>query len=325
MRRSYHWRKQIAHLSAGDKWDDVCDVLLERVKMMEDNKQDSISPVFHAYVASSLRRVGRIKESLKHERMADLLFLGDHQMAMQIALAYAFGEDYVRSKIWWERAAQSAPAKSRSFSVAISQYADSLLFQPSEWDLVACLNEVACCESIDGSYYNLEVPFNSMRLRLKADTYRGLSLLESNRKIALDTLEQCHQNYTTDGALADFFFPALRQAGLIEEHDRWFAKSWGALSSAIKSYPDSINTLNTAAWFASRAQRQVVGAEVFLRRALKTYPEQPAYLDTMAEIQFAKGKRQDAVDWSKKAILLAPTDTELRRQHHHFRFDPLPN
>lgn len=325
MRSDYHWLQQIAHLSAGDKWDEVCKVLLDRVMMMEGRQQDSISPVFHAYVASSLRRAGRIKESLKHERMADLLFLGDHQMAMQIALAYAFGEDYERSKIWWGRAAQSAPATSRSFSVIISQYADSLLFQPSEWNLVACLNEVACCESIDGSYYDLEVPLNSMRLRLKADTFRGLSLLKIDRNMAIDTLDKCHQNYTTDGALADFFFPSLRQAGLIEEHDRWFADSWEVLSSAIKIFPDSINTLNTAAWFASRAQRQVVDAEAYLRRALETYPEQAAYLDTMAEIQFAKGNRQDAVNWSNKAILLAPTDTELRRQHHHFRFDPLPD
>ena len=324
MRNSYFWRQQISHLSAREKWDDVCVVLLKQVKMMEEKESGSINPAFHAYAASALRRAGRVKEAKKHDYMADLLCLGDHQMAMQIALAYAFGEDYERSRQWWERAAQAAPPSGSSFAMAISAYADSLQFEPSGWHLVASLNEVACCESIDGSYYELDVPLRSMRLRLKADTYRGLSKLKHDRRSGLSVLEQCHDTYTTDGALADFFFPALRQADLIEEHDRWFAESWKRFSSVIKSFPACANSRNTAAWFASRAQRELAEAETHLREALKEFPEQPAYLDTMAEIQFAKGKRKDAVKWSSKAILLAPTDTELRKQHHHFRHDPMP-
>ena len=125
--------------------------------------------------------------------------------------------------------------------------------------------------------------------------------------------------------MADFFFPAVRQAGLIQDHDRWFSRSWQAFGQVLKQFPESANSQNTAAWFASRAQRQLDEAEAQLKKALKKYPEQPAYLDTMAEIQFARGKRKDAVKWSRKAILLAPTETELRKQFHHFRHDPMPN
>ncbi len=324
MRNSYFWRQQIAHLSARDNWKAVCEVLLEQVAMMEDKDQSTINPAFHAYAAAALRRAGRLKEAQEHDYKADLLCLGDSQMAMQIALAYAFGDDYERSRIWWARAAQSAEPKSSTFSISVGAFAESILFDPSSWSLVASLNEVAACESIDGSYYDMELPLASMRLRLKSDVCRALSRLEEDKRAAINVLEVSHRNYTTDGVLADFFFPVLRKADLIKEHDLWFSQSWASFTKVIETFPKSVNTKNTAAWFASRAQRQLDEAESHLRKALQKFPEQPAYLDTMAEIQFAKGKRKQSVEWSRKAILLAPADTELRRQYYHFRFDPLP-
>jgi hypothetical protein len=44
----------------------------------------------------------------------------------------------------------------------------------------------------------------------------------------------------------------------------------------------------------------------------------------MAEIQFAKGNREKALEWSRLAINFAPGDDQLRRQHERFRADPLP-
>ena len=53
-------------------------------------------------------------------------------------------------------------------------------------------------------------------------------------------------------------------------------------------------------------------------------PYQVAYLDTMAEVQFAKGKRKEALEWSARAVNYRPTDPQLRRQHERFRSSPLP-
>jgi predicted Zn-dependent protease len=52
-------------------------------------------------------------------------------------------------------------------------------------------------------------------------------------------------------------------------------------------------------------------------------PEQPAYLDTMAEIQFARGNRAKALEWSAKAINFSPSEEIFRRQHERFRSAPL--
>ncbi len=324
MQASYFWRQQVSHLSARGKWDAVCKILLEQVKMMEEKQGASINPAFHAYAAAALHRAGRINEAKHHDYMADLLCLGDSSMAMQIALAYAFGEDYERSRLWWARAAQCTDPAGNMFPKAIAAYADSLLMEPSGWNLVAALNEVASCENIEANYYEPEVPLTYMRMRLKADTYRALCRLNSDRRAALAILEKSHQNYISDGVLADFFFPVLRLAGLTEDHDRWFELSWKHFSHVLANFPDSANTLNTTAWFASRAQRRTKEAESFQKKALAIIPDHAAYIDTMAEIQFAMGKRKDAMVWSQKAIMIAPDETELRQQLHHFRTDPLP-
>ena len=94
--------------------------------------------------------------------------------------------------------------------------------------------------------------------------------------------------------------------GLIKEHDEWFRISWDRMTAVLAKFPDSDNTCNTAAWLASRAQRKLDEAEKLLHHALAANPEQSAYLDTMAEIQFAKGNREKALEWSAQAINFMP-------------------
>jgi hypothetical protein len=44
----------------------------------------------------------------------------------------------------------------------------------------------------------------------------------------------------------------------------------------------------------------------------------------MAEIQFAKGNRAKAVEWSNRAMELAPADDQIRRQSARFRSESFP-
>jgi predicted Zn-dependent protease len=70
--------------------------------------------------------------------------------------------------------------------------------------------------------------------------------------------------------------------------------------------------------------RHLDEAEVHLKQALATLPRQAAYLDTMGEIQFARGRREEALEWSKKSINYLPSDSAIRRQYHRFTSGPLP-
>jgi tetratricopeptide (TPR) repeat protein len=138
-------------------------------------------------------------------------------------------------------------------------------------------------------------------------------------------LEHCHSFFPNDGSLADDFFPSLRKVGLIKEHDAWFEISWQKIQAAIERYPQSDNTRNTAGWIASRANRRLDEAEAHQREALTLNPDQPAYLDTLAEIHFAKGDRKQALSESKRAINFEPDDEILREQYFRFLDGPFPD
>jgi hypothetical protein len=73
--------------------------------------------------------------------------------------------------------------------------------------------------------------------------------------------------------------------------------------------------------------------------ALKLRPSQGAYLDTMAEIWFARGNRKKALEWSRKAIAGSIANArgnprsethvianykQLSKQYDHFKNDPMP-
>jgi hypothetical protein len=53
-------------------------------------------------------------------------------------------------------------------------------------------------------------------------------------------------------------------------------------------------------------------------------PESAAYIDTLANVYFAKGDREKAVELSERAIGLMPFDDELLGQLEKFKNAPIP-
>lgn len=318
------WGQRVIHLSVLERWDEAAAVILQQIETFTEAKQEPGAELY-AYAAAALRRAGHEDEAIIHDGWADKLFLGSPSLAMRIGNGYAYGSDYQRAGDWWARAAREADPDSNEFTVAVKLHADELI-QQGRWKEAAATSEMLA-RIYATSDFRWTNPLPFMRQRLQADAARALSSLETHRAESIALLEQCHRLFATDGSLADYFFPALRKVGLVKEHDRWFNETWNLMEKVIQKYPNSDNTRNTAAWFASRAQLKLDTAEKYLAAALAANPNQSAYLDTMAEIQFAKGNRDKAVEWSKQAINFAPDDLQfpqLRRQQERFRSAPLP-
>jgi tetratricopeptide (TPR) repeat protein len=153
---------------------------------------------------------------------------------------------------------------------------------------------------------------------------RALSIIDDDRDRAIQMLERCHARGVTDGSMADYFFPALRTVGLMEQHDVWFEESWAYYMKVLERFPGSHNTRNTAAWTAARANRKLDEAEALVTAALEDLPNQAAYLDTFGEIWFCRGNREKALEWSDKALLHEPGESTLVRQHVRFREGEFP-
>ena len=324
LRDRVYWGAVVTHLSAAGRWQEAAKIITEQIRQLE-NTENADGIEFHAFAAVSLRNAGLNDEAKPHEEMLESLVLGDSGLALQIGNGYAFGNDYQRAEMWWERSVRYASPDSNQFAVSVLRYSDHTLLNPNRWAQTAALTEIVCALLNSGDFRYDSTPIAFMRQRMKSDLCRGLSLIQTDREQGIRMLDQLHASSITEGGLADFFFPAVRMAGLNAENDRWFASTWQMMETVLKRYPNASNTRNSAAWFAARAQKNLEPAEKYLKETLALYPQQPAYLDTMAEIQFAKGDRKSAIDWSKKAIMFSPDDKELRLQYHHFKNDPLPS
>jgi tetratricopeptide (TPR) repeat protein len=313
------WRTHILDLSAAGRWADAASFFQQQIDKISTSRLDP-QPSLHACLAACLRNAGRMVEADAQDKIVETLALGHD--AIEIANGYAYGSDYRRAADWWARATRQNAPESNHFSISLQLHGATLLEQ-GKWKEAASLSELTAqaAATIDPSD---TYPIVGLRLRLQSDLGRALALLPKDRTKAVAILAKSHASLPSDGSLADDFFPAVRKSGLIKEHDEWFKTTWDFMSAVIQEFPNSDNTCNTAAWLASRACRNLDPAEKLLQHALALNPEQPPYLDTMAEIHFAKGNRAKAVEWSSEAINFMPLDIMLRRQHERFQSAPLP-
>jgi tetratricopeptide (TPR) repeat protein len=320
-RDSVNWASLSQYLSAAGRWEEAAELL--------SKARDSVSssPEFHAILAATYRKAGWEKRAAEEDEWVEKLTLGYAPSCNRIGDHYMYGGDRERAEKWYRRAAFQADIKGGEFIAVLDNHAQTML-EKGEWGIAAscyeALAQVYVSQSLSGGQIS-----DYTKARLSADLAKALAVLPEDRGRAIAMLDEIHGNFATDGVLADDFFPLVRKAGLRKELDRWFGKSWETMSAVLKRFPNSDNTKNTAAWLASRAGMRIKEAEKFLMTAVERNPEQAAYLDTMAELHFAKGDRKGAVEWSDKALLHyplvdSPYDVMIRKQHERFRNDPLP-
>jgi len=315
----FSWRTHVYDLSAAERWDEAATFFLEQIERITKN-QGSPEPYFHASAAACLRKAGKPAEAAVQDSLVEKLALG--RDSLEIASGYAFGYDYVRAAAWWEKATQLSDPVSEEFNIALRLHTDMLIAQ-GKWKEMASISEIGA-QMAAGVQSPSNSPLLGIRHRIHSDLGRALANLKIDRPKSIALLDQCRQISPNDGSMADHFYPSLRKAGLLREHHAWFDQAWRGITAVIERFPDCENTYNTAGWMAARAQRNLDQAENFVGKALAKSPDQAAYLDTMAEIQFAKGNRQKALDWSSKAVNFMPLDIMIRRQHERFRSEPLP-
>jgi len=280
------------------------------------------SPLAHAYLAACLRRLDRKNEARREEKIVETMALADGATCINVGQAYAAAGDFKRAAKWWRRALVEESPNNSSWSEALQMTCTESM-ENRDWRLAAALSEAIVAKKLVANAIYYSPPYK-LRDRFNADLARAMKWLPRNRKLALKLIDECDKLLPTDGSIADYFLPALREAGLIAEHDRYFERAWKHLTSVIDQFPDSDNTLNTTAWIAARATRRLDEAARYAERALSIAPNQAAYLDTRAEVWFASGNRKKAIEWSRRAVHAEPTEVSLRRQLERFRTTPVP-
>lgn len=279
-------------------------------------------PLLRALWAAALREAGEVERARAEEAMLEKLVLGEARVMMQVAEAYATVGDFPRERGWRQRAAWASTADAQMFRYAAMNLGDAAT-EATEWGTAASVKEVELFLRVLGGD-SLQNPVSLVRKRAELGMARGLDLLKKDRKRALGWMEASQDAAMKTGAMADFFLPVLREAGLEAEHDAWLGAGLEFYERVLARFPESYNTLNSTAWTVARGNRRLQDAERWVSRALELMPGQAAYLDTLAEVWFCRRNRGKAVEWSATAVKRAPGDGMLMRQFRRFESGSFP-
>lgn len=118
-------------------------------------------------------------------------------------------------------------------------------------------------------------------------------------------LAACRQLLPNDSGVVEELFPLLERAGWKEEFDALYREHRTKLEALTKQYPQSARFANSLAWTCAIARRDLDEALAHAKRALELAPETAGYLDTLAEVHFARGEYQQAVAVQRRAVAAA--------------------
>lgn len=108
--------------------------------------------------------------------------------------------------------------------------------------------------------------------------------------------------------------PGLDRLGRRAEADGLFHTALQVQEAVCRDYPRSATHHNSAAWLCATCRRELSRGLVHAQEAVRLHPDNPSYLDTLAEIQFQLGKRDEALELIRKCVELAPKRRYYKEQ-----------
>jgi len=112
--------------------------------------------------------------------------------------------------------------------------------------------------------------------------------------------------------LAEDFVPLLEKAGLQADADRVFQSVKEAHLKTLEKFPNSALHLNNLAWFSARCGRDYSESLALSQKAVNLQPNNVNYIDTLGEIHFRLGNREQAIDLARLCIKKDPG-----KKHYH--------
>jgi tetratricopeptide (TPR) repeat protein len=111
---------------------------------------------------------------------------------------------------------------------------------------------------------------------------------------------------------------AFDEKGAKKEADALFARSWAWHAKLSDQFPRYGQGYNAAAWLAARCNRDLDKALELANKAVASAPNNPAFIDTLAEVLFRMGRRDEAVAQMKKCMEIEPKSAYFQGQMKRF-------
>jgi tetratricopeptide (TPR) repeat protein len=111
----------------------------------------------------------------------------------------------------------------------------------------------------------------------------------------------------------------LDENGMSQVGDELFDRIFAHLMTHLDQYPLDASSWNNAAWLAAKAKRRTEQALPLVQRAILLEPDSSSYRDTLADVLFITGQREQAITVEQHTIFDEPDMWHLHQQVQRFQ------
>ncbi len=281
----------------GERWTDAA---TQYSRAAEANQAN---PLAWYLQGTALQRSGKEEEGRKLQNTANLMCL-DAPSRYQLAMALQERNLRAESCEQWQLLQQTGNPEDQFVTIA-NQYLGNLLAEKEPLRAAEHWDQLRFYVLKPTTNLTEQAGYLDMALSLHRTRARGL-LTKGDRAAALRHLAICESLQPGEIKVVEEFVPLLRKAGLEAEADKLFENCFQVYEQLTKTYPQSANFHNQAAWVAAICERRLDQALALAEQAVKLAPESPSYADTLAEVHFARGNYERAAEWGRKSAALDP-------------------
>lgn len=158
-----------------------------------------------------------------------------------------------------------------------------------------------------------------LALASQVNVVRAMAALEQGDLARVEQIVLKYNQFCPgDTSIFEQLIPALTKQGEHALAEKLFSQLTQFYSETLTAYPDSPLHQNNYGWACASARIRVDYAKDHSELAVRLRPENPSYLDTLAEIEFLLGDKEKALELSRRCLEKWPA--KLHYQHQYLRF-----
>ncbi len=294
----------------------------ERVVELFPENLKARTKVAHWYL-----KKGDYAKSLDSYQAAEKLDPQNPVIQTQLGKIYLTTHDQEKAELALRKAVQLNDQNGEGFYLL-----GKLLYQDKKWDEAQTALETAVelDPKLGGAHYGLgqilmetsqvSQAAKSFERAYKADTGNLQYLLalghaqteNKNANRAVEVLLKAAKMEPNNGRVSQGLCEAYKKKG-------FYRVSIGHCEKAHNILPDSYPVMNRLAWLYAKKKTKLRKATRLSRKTVQAHPQNPKYLDTLAEIYYVRGKKDQAIETIQKALALDADNRLYKQQLWRFK------
>lgn len=162
-------------------------------------------------------------------------------------------------------------------------------------------------------------PRSCLSLPALVHRHRARGLVDHGRiEEARAEIRQALDLLPGDVDLPILLVPALERRGHQVDADILFNRVHDFHARLCAEYPRSPTCHNTLAWLLARCRHQLDEARMHACQAVGLSPDRAGLLDTLAEVEFQSGRRDEAIKAMRRCLVMEPRNAYFQKQLKRF-------